>query len=161
VKGLPISPDLFDLLLEYANEIEHGHIDFSKPLRDTAVVLTFCQSFFAQFFENELRHEITSIDDAAKRTAVRLRRRLAREGKDKESLLIVTSFEKYCEIYKDVAALMYEGPLSNAVDFHETYVTQLLERALSWARSKGYAPLVEKVGATLRAWTEAMKKIPQ
>ena len=58
---LPVAPELFDVLVEYAKEIEQGKV---KPARlaSTSPALTFCDNFYAQFFQNVLGREITSFD---------------------------------------------------------------------------------------------------
>lgn len=157
---MPVSAELFDILIEYADDVIAGEIDFSRRLRQSSPVITFCQGFFVQFFQNELGEEITSIDGHAKQKAVRVRRRLVAAQEARETVLVVTWFEKLVEIYRDVLTITYGESTEGLRDFYENYVLELLMRARSWAESRGLADLVTKIGAAIARFEEAIDEVP-
>ena len=62
-----VAPELFDRLIEYAKDIEQNK-EGSSPQP-----LDFCDNFYAQFFQNRMKQEITGFKNADKESAVRLR----------------------------------------------------------------------------------------
>ncbi len=69
---LPVAPELFDVLSQYAKDIEQGRVEPGSE-GATSPALTFCQNFYAQFFQNRMARPIQRFNDQALKTAVRLR----------------------------------------------------------------------------------------
>lgn len=157
----PISPELFGLLAQYARDVLGGRIQLGAKPRKTSPVIVFCQSFYAQFFENVIGTEITAIDLEAKRASVRARHRL-KEAQDEpgipETILLLTWFERFCDIYADVLALGYGGLRSRFVDFLRGYVEKLLVRSLAWANAQQLQPLAAEMENALTLLRQALKE---
>jgi hypothetical protein len=120
-----VAPELFDRLLEYASEVERNKEASSTPT-------DFCDNFYAQFFQNRMKQEITGFGNAAKESAVKLR--LTMETREpKEILLLITWFERYCDIRYDVFAEEYGDGSGKALSSFKEYVDILLERIIGWA----------------------------
>jgi len=160
--SLPIAPELFDVLTEYANNIAQGKVKATPSLGATSPALTFCENFYSQFFQNRLRKPIEHINLAAKQSAVRLRLELKETKAPLAVIQLITWFEKLCEIYPNVLALSYGVASKFAFfDFHENYLLTLLERTAAWARVEKHAGLEEKASASLVQLKEALHSIPR
>jgi hypothetical protein len=120
-------------------------------------VLVFCQNFFLQFFEGELSEEITSIDADAKRKAVRIRKKLTKGNTPEEIVLLITWFEKLCDIYPDILAATYGGSYVGFKKFLTDDLPTLLERCVSWARAKEYKSIQKKAAQTEKALANALR----
>jgi hypothetical protein len=158
---LPVAPELFDVLIEYAKDLADGKF---KPARlaSTSPALTFCDNFYAQFFQNELGREITSFDGEAKKLAVQCRLEVKDKGGLASTIQLITWFEKLCDLYPDVLALGYgAGTKTEFLKFHNEYLLPLLERASAWAEASNYAEIRGKAGLTLAALQKALKSIPK
>ena len=70
---LPVAPELFDLLIQYAEDMEAGKFKPAPSLGATSPALAFRELFYAQFFQNRLHKEIKQFNLAAKKEAIRLR----------------------------------------------------------------------------------------
>ncbi len=151
----PISSNLFDIIIEYSQKATAKKVPVENSLRRTSPLLTFCQNFYAQFFQNVLRHEITSIDPRAKRDAVRIRRELKRAGEAEQTIRVITWFEKLCDIYPDILALGYASRGYGFHDFHQSYMIPLLERILAWAEAKSLSSMERRTRIALAAFRKA------
>ena len=127
---LPVAPELFDLLPAYAKEMQDGKITVTPSLASTSPAVVFCQNFYLQFFQNRLNKEITRFDSATKKTAVELRLEIKDAHGPRPVILLITWFEKLCDIYPNLLALGY-GVATKTIflDFHNNYLLILLERA--------------------------------
>jgi hypothetical protein len=56
--SLPVAPELFDVLTQYAQDMKQGKIKPVPSAGSTSPALTFCENFYAQFFQNRLNTEI-------------------------------------------------------------------------------------------------------
>ena len=156
---LPVRPRLFEILGKYARDLGRGRI---KPgrLTDASDALVFCQNFYAQFFQNELGHEIKAITQDAKGEAVRLRLQLKRKRAPKATIQLITWFEKLCDIYPDVLALAYGGGTKESfVNFHSRYLVTLVERAAAWSKIRQYSDIEAKAQASLKALRAALATV--
>lgn len=157
---LPVAPELFNVLTLYAKDMEEGKIKPTPSLGSTSPALTFCENFYAQFFQNRLNKEIKQFTPEAQKTAIRLRL----EIKDKKGpvavILLVTWYEKLCDIYSSVLALGY-GVGSKAVflDFHNNYLLTLLERASAWAVDEKYPDIEQKAQEALKGLRKGLQSI--
>jgi len=157
--SLPVKPRLFDILEKYAKDLERGRI---KPgrLAVTSPALVFCENFYAQFFQNELAHEIKALTQDAKAEAVRLRLSLKKQRAPRATIQLVTWFEKLCDIYPNVLALAYGGGTkASFVNFHSSYLITLVERAAAWSKTKGYVRIEVKAENTLKTLRRALAKV--
>lgn len=120
-----VAPALFDGLVDYANEVERDKETSSAPT-------DFCDNFYAQFFQNRMKQEITGFGNAAKETAVKLRLKV--ETKESHEIVVLIAwFEKYCDIRYDVFSEEYGGGSGNALSEFQDYLDILLERIIAWA----------------------------
>ncbi len=143
----PIAPELFDVLTDYTKDIEAGKIKETPTLASTSPALTFCENFYAQFFQNVAGREITGFNNDTKKEAVRIRLRMKKAKTPKTppaTIQLITWFEKLCEIYPNVLALGYGGGSTVAfIGFHKDYLLVLLERTAAWAKAAN-SPEIEQ-----------------
>src|SRR4051794_34437397 len=107
----PIELSLFDFVDEFATEMRRdGLKDGLNPLDTLAAnsrIVTFCESFFVQFFANVLNTEIDGFDSQSKRAASDLAVGL-RDDKAKASVrALIALFEKFCDMYADIIGGAY------------------------------------------------------
>jgi hypothetical protein len=153
---------LFDLLLTYANDRATGRIKPTRSLASTSPALTFCENFYAQFFQNELGQEITTFNQQTKTAAVRLRLQLKKKRTPKSTIELVTWFEKLCDIYPNVLALAYGGGSRiTFVDFHANYLITPLVRGAAWAKAKKYPDVAKKARLALAALKKGLAALPK
>jgi hypothetical protein len=156
-RRLPVRPTLFDVVIDYAEQIESGDVVLAGRVTRTSPLVTFIQNFFAQFFDNEVKSPITSIGSEAKRTAVRARLRLRKEADHTSTVALITWFEAFCDTYPDILALGYMG---RAVDFRQFLngdLLDLLARCRTWADEKGYVTLNRKATTAHRGIRRALE----
>jgi hypothetical protein len=127
---MPVTPivatELFDKLIEYANEVESKKQTSSEPT-------DFCDNFYAQFFQNRMKHEITGFGKADQESVVKLRLKVETTEKQ-EIVLLITWFERYCDIRYDVFSEEYGGGSGEALSDFQDYLDILLERITGWAK---------------------------
>jgi hypothetical protein len=154
---LPVAPELFDLLTNYAKEIEKGKIKPTPTLGSTSPALTFCENFYAQFFQNALKKEIIQFNLEA---AVRLRLEIEDEHGSPAILQLVYWYEKLCDIYPNVLQLGYSvGTKTTFVDFNNDYLLKLLERASKWAAEENYPAIEQKAQKALKELRKALQAL--
>jgi hypothetical protein len=159
---LPVAPALFDVLTQYAKDIEQGKVKPSPSMGATSPALTFCENFYAQFFQNRLGQQIKRFDLAAKKTAIGLRLKLKGDGGPTVIIQLITWYEKLCDIYSSVLALGYGGgSRATFLDFHENYLLTLLERASAWAKFENFPDIEQKATSTLSEIKKALQSIPK
>jgi hypothetical protein len=158
-RQLPVEPALFDLVTRYAEELNAGKVSAKTSLKRTTPIVEFCRTFFVQFFEHELDHEIIGIDQQAKFDATRMRIDLEDQPDSEPTRLLIGWFEELCDIWPDVLGFSYGGSASEFLRFHTSYVPRLLQRTQSWAEVRGYDELVERAKAALAAYEPALKKL--
>ncbi len=151
----PIRPELFDIVRTYAAAIIAG--EASNVISETSPLLTFCDNFFLQFFDGELRTPITGIDEANKRIAVTLRLKQA-ASLPPETVLLIKWFEHLCDTKDDVLALVYGAtPRSAFLQFHREYMTTLLQRAQAWAETRQYTALRDAIATAATEFAAAIR----
>jgi hypothetical protein len=121
-----VAPELFERLVEYANEVQRDKEPSSAPI-------DFCDNFYAQFFQNRMKQEITGFGNAAKESAVKLRLKVETR-ETREIVLLIAWFERYCDIRYDVFSEEYGGGSGEALSAFQDYLDILLERISGWAR---------------------------
>jgi len=157
---LPVSLQLFDLLVDYAKDIEAGKIKSTPTLASTAPAPTFCENFYAQFFQNVIGHEIKTFNSKTKRDAVRLRLQMKEKKAPAATIQLITWFEKLCDIYPNVIALGYGGgTTASFLDFHKDYLLLLLDRIAAWAKVANYPEIEQKATSTLSVLRKALESI--
>ncbi len=148
-----IAPELFDKLIEYAGIVEDEKQTSSEPT-------DFCDNFYAQFFQNRMKQEITGFGNADKEAAVKLRLKI--ETKEpKEVLLIVTAFERYCDIRYDVFTEEYGGIAGDAQAAFHDYLDTLLERIAAWAGSEKLTDVESGAVKARAALQQALQSVPK
>ena len=126
---MPVTPiiasELFEGLIECANAIEAGKKPSSEPT-------DFCDNFYAQFFQNRMKQEISGFGNDDKEAAVKLRLK-AQATEGTEVILLIASFERYCELRYDIFAEQYGGGDGEALTEFCEYLDILLQRITGWA----------------------------
>jgi len=157
----PVAPELFDVLTAYVDDIRAGKIKPTPSIGDTSPALTFCENFYAQFFQNRLQKPITTFTLQAKEDAIRI----LLSVKDKvpaEVTLLITWFEKLCDDYADILALGYgTGTRMTFYNFHNKYLLTLLDRAAAWAKVESFPEIENKARKALEDLRQALQSIPQ
>ena len=99
-----IAPELFDIVIEYADDIRAGKVKLKSSLGSASPALVFCENFYAQFFQNKLGKQLKRIGPSSKQEAVALRLDAKQEGADVSIIRLITWFERFCELYPAVLA---------------------------------------------------------
>jgi hypothetical protein len=158
----PIAPELFDILLDYAAKIKAGKIKPSRRVASTSPALTFCENFYAQFFQNVVGQEIKGFNSDNKKLAIRARLQMKEKGGAVTVIRLITWFEKLCEIYPNVIAIGYGGgSVIVFVNFHKEYLVVLLDRIATWAASESYPEIEQRAAQSqtdLQAALESVTK---
>ena len=82
-----ISPSLFDLLDDYACELDAEEAIIDNVVPATSPALVFVESAFAQFFENKVKVEIKGFGEKEKKRTSRIaRKRKSESSKETRSL---------------------------------------------------------------------------
>ena len=157
-KTLPVRPALFDIVIDYAKQIQSGKIKLEGPVSRASPLVTFSQNFFAQFFDNEVADPITTIGPIAKRSAVAARHRLRKRGEPASTLQLIAWFERFCDRYPDILALSYMGSSVDFRDFLTGDFLELVNRIGNWARDKGYVSIEKKSNAAHKAIAAAIAR---
>jgi hypothetical protein len=135
-----VAPELFDRIVEYADQVERDKESSSAPT-------DFCDNFYAQFFQNRMKQQITGFGNAAKEAAVKLRLKV--ETKEShEIVVLITRFERYCDLRYDIFSEEYGGGSGNAVSEFQDYLDTLLESIIAWTRLE---KLTDIAGAAVKA----------
>lgn len=149
-----VSESLFDIVDEYAKDIRDGKAVPKRSLSRSSKLLLFCESFFEQFFRGEFDLRIQAFDQEEKRKAVRLR--LQDDRPSPEARRLIALFERLCDEYPDFVGAGYGGSPSAWKRFHRQHVPRLLERAHSWATTKGSSTLSDRISASRRGYDGAL-----
>ncbi len=157
-----IAPELFQVLIKYAKDIEEGKVKPTPSIGATSPALTFCENFFLQFFKNRLEQPIERINSEAKKTAVRLRLELKDQNGPSSIIHLITSFEKLCDNYTNILAMGY-GVAGKAMffDFHENYLLTLLNRVVAWAQQEPHPEIAEPAQLCVSELKKALQTIPR
>jgi hypothetical protein len=160
--NFPIAPELFDVLLKYAKDIEQGEVLPTPSMGATSPALTFCENFYSQFFKYRLKQPILRINFEAKKAAVRLRLTIKDQNGPPSIILLITSFEKLCDDYPNLLALGYGVAVKTIFfDFHDNYLLTLLNRAVAWAEAENYAEIKQKAELALSDLKKALQIMPR
>jgi hypothetical protein len=146
-----VAPELFDRLIEYASEVERKKETSSQPI-------DFCDNFFAQFFQNRMKQEITGFGSAAKESAVKLRLKVTTKER-KEIVLLIARFEGYCDMRYDVFAEEYGGGSGDALSRFQDYLDNLLESIHSWAESEKLTDVARESANARAALQHALQSV--
>jgi len=150
-----VSPELFDSIDEYVEQLKSGTALSGKVVPATSPLLTFTENAFAQFFQNEVGTEITGFDFKAKLGAARLRySNTSRLSKQARSL--ISLFEQFCDVHEDVLGAGYGGQASVLEDFHRRLVVRLLERLQALAGVKHDSELRTRAESALGNFEHAV-----
>lgn len=148
-----VAPELFERLIEYANEVERNKETSSQPI-------DFCDNFFAQFFQNRMNQEITGFGTAAKESAVKLRLKVEKK-EQKAVVLLIARFEAYCDMRYDVFAEEYGGGSGDALSKFQDYLSNLLESITRWAESEKLTDIARESAKARLALQHALESVPK
>ena len=143
-----ISPSLFDLLDEYAGELDAKEAIVGNVVPATSPALVFVESAFAQFFENVVEVEIRGFGEKEKRRASRIRRKKG-TALTAEVRSLIALFKQFCDRYEDVQSASYGGQSETLSEFHQKLMVRLVERIAALAESKGDEELKGRAEETL------------
>lgn len=150
-----VSPDLFDLLDDYAGELDGEVAIVGNVVPATSPALVFVESAFAQFFENEVGVEIKGFDKKAKRVASRARLKKKNElGKEARGLIAL--FKQFCDTFEDVQSATYGGQSETLAEFHQKLMVRLIERIIALAKANDDEELEERGEETLPFFEEVV-----
>jgi hypothetical protein len=156
----PVAPELFDVLSQYAKDIEQAKVKQTRYLASTSPALTFCENFYAQFFQNRLGKVIERFSLEQKKAAVRIRLEIKDKNGSQVIIRLITLYEKLCDIYPDVLALGYaRASKATFLDFHNNYLLPLLDRVAAWAQAENYADIEQKAKLTSSELGKALESI--
>lgn len=154
-----ISPELFESVHEYSELLESGQAFSAKNVvPQTSPIISFTENAFAQFFENEVRSEITGFDEKFKQRAVRARYRKKAELTS-QALALIVLFEQFCDIHEDVIAGGYGGTIVVLEEFHVKYVPRLLDRIRALAGVRKDTELRESADTALAQYENALEAV--
>lgn len=153
----PISLALFDAIDDFARDVRGGD---PKPLAAVTVgveIIVFCESFFDQLFANVLNCQIQGFNPQSQNSASRLAEELKRDPNSSAPLRsLIGLFENFCEVYSQLISGSYaEGEITYR-QFHELYVSRLLERAKAWAEKSDLPDLADRIDSALEVYDNAI-----
>jgi len=153
-----VEPRLFGILTNYVNEIARGEVKATPRRGATSPALTFCENFYAQFFQNRLKRPIQRIDSDAKKKAVGLRLELKDKNENVVIIRLITWFEALCDKHSTILAMNYGTAGEDAFfEFHNEYLPTLLERIVAWAQLEKQADVEGMAKQSLSALKTAME----
>jgi hypothetical protein len=156
-----LSPDLFKFVHDFAKEVADGKITKFETVEESSPIIAFCESFFEQFFGDELDTQITVFDHDAKRAAAEEAERLKLRGGNaddtKDARRLIALFEKFCDLYADVVGGTYGAGSITYRRFHADYMRRLLRAALAWARERKRRDLVAAIESASSAYDAALQ----
>lgn len=152
-----IEPSLFDFVDEFADQIKEGELGSLDTLAANSGIITFCESFFVQFFANVLGQEIEGFDPVAKRAAAGIVVDLQGDKTKAPDRALISLFEKFCDMYADVLAGAYGAADITYMSFHQQYMRRLLQRAGEWAKAHGHDDLGQRIEQSRKRYDEAVK----
>lgn len=156
----PVAPQLFDVLSQYAKDVGQAKVKQTRSLASTSPALTFCENFYAQFFQNCLGKEIKRFNLEQKKAAVRLRLEIKEKNGPQVIVRLITWYEKLCDIYPDVLALGYaRASKATFLDFHNNYLLPLLDRIAAWAQSENYPDIEQRAKSISGELSKALESI--
>jgi len=137
-----VAPELFDKLIEYAGAVDRDKVASSEPT-------DFCDNFYAQFFQNRMKYPVTGFGKADQESVVKLRLKVETTEKP-EVVLLITWFERYCDIRYEVFSEEYGGGSGDALSAFQDYLDILLDRIAGWAKVESLTDIeAESVKARL------------
>jgi hypothetical protein len=146
-----IAPTLFDSVIVYAAKVERDKETSSAPI-------DFCDNFYAQFFQNRMKQEITGFGNAAKESAVKLRLKTETSEK-KEIVVLIALFERYCDLRYDVFSEEYGGGSGEPLSTFQGYLDDLLEGITGWAREEKLTDIESKSVQARSALQQALQSV--
>lgn len=143
---------------KFAKQVGDGELKPDDKLDANFQIMVFCENFFAQFFGNALKTDITGFDQAAKRVAsgLALDWRGQTGERAKTTRALIAMFEKFCDFYADVLGGEYAEAAITLRYFHQEYLDKLLRRAEEWAAACGDGALSTRIGESLERYTSVM-----
>ncbi|MFI4990319.1 MAG: hypothetical protein ACHQHO_05325 [Solirubrobacterales bacterium] len=153
----PVEPSLFDFVDEFAAEVQKGELSPLETLAANARIITFCESFFVQFFANVLGKEIEGFDPQAKRSAAGIAIELKDDQAQAPVRALIGLFEKFCDMYADIIGGAYGAAEITYASFHRLYVGRLLRRAAEWAAAADLDELETRIVQSQQRYEDAVK----
>lgn len=154
-----VSPDLFELLDDYANLLDAGEAIVDDVVPATSPVIVFTESAFTQFFENEVKVAIEGFDEIAMQRAARARA-ARRDELSPQAKRLITLFKQFCERYDDVKSASYGGHEQVLEEFHSTLLVRLVQRIRALAKVNGEQALMDRANESLEHFREIIAAYP-
>jgi hypothetical protein len=84
------------------------------------------------------------------------------ENKEKpEIVLLITWFERYCDVRYDVFSEEYGGGGDDALSVFHDFLETLLERVVAWAAVENLSDIEQKAKLALSDLQKALQSIPK
>jgi hypothetical protein len=142
-QATPPTAYLFKLINDYIKEIHRGEVNENMVLTDQTAIYLFYENFFFQFFDYCFgKDSITGFDQHAEELATRFRMSLHGTGKQ-ATTAVITDFEDFCAGRSGVTAGKYFETHDGFVQFHKTYIPELLADIGTWATAEGLNELAQ------------------
>jgi hypothetical protein len=154
-----VSPDLFELLDDYANLLDAGEAIVDDVVPATSPVIVFTESAFTQFFENEVEIAIEGFDETAMQRAARARA-AKKDELSPQAKRLITVFKQFCERYDDVKSAAYGGHEQVLEEFHATLLVRLVQRIGALAKVKGDKALMDRANDSLEHFRDIVATYP-
>jgi hypothetical protein len=151
-----ISPELFDLLDDYAGELDSEEAIVDNVVPATSPALVFVESAFAQFFEHGVGIEIKGFDEKAKKLAARTL--IARKDElSKQARSLIALFKQFCDSYEDVQSATYGGQSETLAEFHQKLMVRLVKRIIALAKADCDTQLADRAEESLPFFKEVVE----
>jgi hypothetical protein len=148
---------VFDILDDYAGKVSVWSAAGATPLDEESSVLAFCENFFAQFFQNEMGSEITSITSVASRRAGVIRRRSSTTAAQRR---VIRRFQHLCKVHADLVGETYGSGGDERAEFFFSDLPELLHSIESWAEDAGHMNLRQRVQRTIVQYDAFLDEAP-
>jgi hypothetical protein len=100
----PVALEVFAFIDDFVQANSVLSVVGSDALDPASTALAFCENFFAQFFQNELHTEISSLSGVSAQRAGVLRRRSSTTSGQR---VLIRRFQHLCKIHGDLIGETY------------------------------------------------------
>lgn len=153
----PVVAEVFDFIDDFLDKATVYSVAGSTPLDRESSVLAFCENFFAQFFQNEMRAEITSLSGVSAQRAGVLRRRLPSDDRRRR---LIRHFQRLCKIHPDLVGETYGSGGDERAEFFFSELPDLLSDIKKWAIDSDFDSIHERIERTIdRAYDRQIRGV--
>jgi hypothetical protein len=153
----PVASGVFDFIDDFIAANSVWSVTGSIALDPHSNVLAFCENFFAQFFQNELHTEISSLTGISAQRAGVLRRQSSTTDGQR---VLIRRFQHLCKIHGDLVGETYGTGGDERADFFYADLPRLLDAIKRWALDAGYSLLGARAERTIASYPEFIDETP-